>query len=161
MINVIKHAWKKFQPPQVYAEVLLDHIELSDSYLMLGLSLGWHNDTLEPIQVEEVHIRLYHEGTRQEPVLFYPQGHFAHLPGQKVIKKTVGAKSFVLPPGETHLAGIRFFTRTILVLADGTYPLEIHATVSNGTYVHEAQVKVTSRLKYRTSEPWIPQDSLV
>jgi hypothetical protein len=154
MFKAIKSLLKNFQDPKVYVDLSIDHIELAEDYLMLGLNFAWHNQTPNPITVREVQIKFFNQGRLDEPILFRPQGHFTRVPGQKVITKVIGAKSFLLPPGKSHEEGIRFFTRAILNLDEGTYPVEIHATVPGGTYVHRADVQITNRIKYRTSEAW-------
>jgi len=154
MIKTLKSLLKKFQDPKVYVDLSLDHIELAENYLMLGLNFDWHNGTANPITIREVQIKLFNKGRLEEPILFRSQGHFTRLPAQKVITKIVGAKSFLLPAGKSHQEGIRVFTRAILNLEERTYPVEIHATVADGTYVHRAEVQVTNRIKYRTSEAW-------
>jgi|SRR5580658_7655394 hypothetical protein len=161
MLKAISSLWQNLQGPKLYVDVALDHIELADEYLMLGIELDWHNQTPEEIKVREVKVRLFQKGRLEEPIKFYTQGHFERIPGQKkVIKKTVGVKSFVLPAGQYHLEGIRFFTRSIFDIEDGIYPADIHTIVQGGTYVHQADIQITSGLKYRTSEPWIATENL-
>jgi len=154
----IKSLWKKLQGPKIYIDVAVDHIEMAEDYLMLGLELEWHNQTANSLDVREVQLRLFRKGRQKESINFYFQGHFAHLPNQRVIKKIIGEKSFTIPGGKSHLESIRFFTREILDLEEGTHPVEIHAKVAEGTYVHQADLQIVRRFKYRTSEAWVPVD---
>lgn len=160
MIKAIKSIWQNLHRPKVYVDVSVDHVELAEGYLLLGLNLEWHNQTAEPIMVQEARLRLFEKGRKKEPIKFDFQGHFARIPGQRVIKKSVGEKSFRVPAGKSHQECIRFFTRDLLNLEEGNYPVEIHAVVPEGTYVHQAHVQITPRIKYRTSEAWIPEVSL-
>jgi hypothetical protein len=159
MIAALKNMCQVFKRPKVLIEVSVDHMELAEDYLILGLNLAWNNETAEPIKVEEAHLRLFHQGYRKEPLKLHPQGHFARVPGQKLIKKIVGAKSFQLPAQNSHLECIRFFTREVLDLPEGKYPVEILSTVPGGTYLHETDVLITKRAKYRTSEAWVENEN--
>lgn len=154
MIGPIKSLWQNLYRPKIYVDVTVDHIELAEDYLILGLNLDWHNQTADPMPVREVQIDLFHQGRQKEPAKFLFQGHFDRIPHQRVIKKSIGEKSFVVPAGKSHMEHIRFFNRTILNLEEKSYFVEIHAMVPDGTYVHQAHVPITNRIKYRTSEAW-------
>ncbi|HUB67134.1 MAG TPA: hypothetical protein VL981_06590 [Candidatus Methylacidiphilales bacterium] len=161
MLKAISSLWQNLQGPKLFVDVALDHIELADEYLMLGIELDWHNQTSEDIKVREVKVRFFQKSRLEEPVKFYTQGHFERIEGQRrQIRKTVGLKSFVLPAKQYHLEGIRLFTRSIFDIEDGMYPVDIHTIVAGGTYVHQADIQVTSAIKYRTSEPWIATENL-
>jgi len=159
MIATLKNFCGTFQRPKLYVEVSVDHVELADTYLMLGLNLAWHSKLTEPTPVQEVQIKLFNRGAKEELIWFDPQGHFTRIPGQRVIKKSVGAKSFVLPAGGFHVEHIRFFTRATLDLPEGKYPVDIHAKVDGGTYLHEADIHIIKRDKYRTTEAWTVEES--
>jgi hypothetical protein len=156
MIGPIKSLWQNLYRSKIYVDATVDHIELAADYLMLGLNLGWHNPTEDSLAVSEVQIKLFPKGGQKEPIQFQPQGHFARIPGQKVIKKINGVSSFIVPAGGTHLEYIRFLTRTVLNLEERAYPVEIHVMVPEGTYIHQTHVQITNRMKYRTSEAWTP-----
>lgn len=159
MINALKGLLGGFQKPRLDVAVSVDHVELADTYLIIGLNLCWHNLTSEPIAVKEVRVKLIPNGRNQEPIKFYAQGHFARIPFQSAIKKKVGAKGFKLPAGETRTEGTRFFTRAILDITPGTYLAEVQAIVAEGAFSNEVIVEITNRMKYRTSEAWMVEDT--
>ena len=154
MINVLKDLWQSRKTPKVFLEAAVDHVEVADDYLMLGLDIAWNNTTPEPLQVEEIQVTLFPKGRRKEGIRFYAQGHFSRIPGQRVIKKTVGARQFLVPNGVAHVENIRFMTRAILDLDPGEYPVEFQCSVLEGTFLHDATLTVTPRNRYRTTEAW-------
>ena len=156
MIKAIKSICQNLHRAKIYVDASVDHIEMAEDYLILGLNLEWHNHTAESIDVREVQVKLLPKDRKKEPLPFLFQGHFARIPHQRVIKKSVGEKSFIAVAGKSHMEHIRFFTRDILSLDEGTYAVEIHASVPGGTYVHEANIHVEARTRYRTSEAWSP-----
>jgi len=154
MISRVKNLWESFQKPKIYVDIGIDHIELAETYLIFGIFFDWHNTTPDAVKVENMHLKLFNQGRRKEPINLMVQGNFDRVPGERVITKSTGVKPFTLPAKGTHLVGVRFFTRSILDIDEGTYPVEIHAKVPGGTYLYEADLKVTTRVKYRTSEEW-------
>ena len=154
MINVLKDLWQARKAPKIFLEAAVDHVEVGEDYLMLGLDLAWHSTMPEPLQIEEIQVTLYPNGRRKDGIRFYAQGHFARLPHQKVIKKMPGARQFELPSNIAHIEHIRFMTRAILDLAPGTYEAEFQSTVLEGSFVHSANLAFTAKNRYRTSEAW-------
>ncbi len=154
MIKVLKDLWQSHKSPKVFLEAAVDHVEVAEDYLMLGLDIAWNNTMPEPLVVEEIQVTLFHNGRRKEGIRFYAQGHFSRIPGQRVIKKTVGARQFVVPNGVAHVENIRFMTRAVLDLAPGEYPVEFQSTVEAGTFLHDTKLTVTPRNRYRTTEAW-------
>jgi len=154
MIAPLKNVFQALRRPKLHVEASVDHVELAEAYLMLGLNLAWYAKMVDPLPVQEVQIKLFCKGAKEELIWLYPQGHFTRIPGQRVIRKTIGTKSFVLPAGGFHVEHIRFFTRSVLDLPEGMYPAEVHAQVPEGTYLHETNLLIKNRDKYRTSEAW-------
>jgi hypothetical protein len=154
MKSLVTNLWKKFQKPKLYIDVGIDHMELGETYLILGIYFDWHNKTEEPIAIEEIKIIIFPHGRREKPVHFEGQGRFERAIGHRGITRKHGQKPFVVQPGKAHLVGLRFITHTVNDLENRDYLMEIHAKVANGTYIHESQLKVTSRVKFRPTDEW-------
>ena len=116
----------------MHVDAATDHIELADTYFMLGLNIGWENQTESE---ETLLFKRYIFVFFPKDVITNPFGSIIRvilrLPGQKVISKTSGTKFFKLPAGESHVAGIRFYTRSRSNLEEGTYPVDVHTTVAS------------------------------
>jgi hypothetical protein len=137
----------------LHAELEIDHIELSEEHLILGLRLTWHNETLEPIEIREVMVNLFHEGKKKNPVSLIYNGRFVRIPYQKAITQIAGANSFHIEAGCTQVESLRFLTRDLLDIKDGSHPAELHTTVRDGTYLHNFDLKIVPELKHRIASP--------
>jgi hypothetical protein len=154
MISAIKSLLGYFNRPKFYVEVSLDHVEISDTYLIMGLNLDWLNRMEDSLSVEEVEIRLYMGGRKAKPIKLSAHGNFTRDKATKKLITTIGAKPFILPALDSHDEGARFFTRAILDIEAGKYPIDIFSTVPAGTYINSATIQVTVGKKYRTSGSW-------
>ena len=135
------------------AEMELDHVELSSDSLILGLQLTWKNATEAPVEIHEVAVSLFHQGKTVMPLPLAYNGRFVRIPYQKTVTKIAGVRSFHIDAGVSHTENLRFLTREILDLKEGAYPIELHTTVNDGTYLHSFDLKVANTLKNRIAGP--------
>lgn len=149
MIKTIASLLAKRRTLQV--ELELDHIELSADSLIVGLQLTWKNATDMPVEIREVSLNLFHQGKTGTPLPLAYNGRFVRIPYQKTVTKIAGLNSIQIHAGNSHIESLRFLTREILDLRDGTYPVELHTTVEEGIYLHSFDLKVTTELKNRIS----------
>jgi hypothetical protein len=154
MINVLKELWPLRRSPKVFLEIALDHVEIGQDFLILGLELAWLNTTPEPMHAEEIQVLLYPKHRRGQEVHFYFHGHFSRIPLQRTIQKLSGSRQFVIPSEEPHVERLRFMTRAILDLPPGEYPMQIETKVNGGTLLHDDILTVVPRSRYRTTEGW-------
>ena len=154
MIGVLKNLWQAHRGPKLFLELSVDHVEIGDDHLTLGLNLAWKNEFPDPIEVSDVQIAVFLQGRKKEGVRFYAQGHFVRLPTERVIKKINGIKTFKVPATQSHVEYLRLMSRAVLDIPEGIYPAEVHCSVSGGTYVHVAELPIDNKLKYRTTESW-------
>jgi hypothetical protein len=147
MFKAVANLLKK--PETLHAEIGLDHVEICQENLILGLQLAWFNHTPAPLEIREVVIQLYHEGKNKAPIPLIYNGRFVRIPFQKGITKINGATSFYLKPGSHLVESLRFLSRDIHDLADGTYHGELHSFVAEGAYLHDFSMKVVPQLKSR------------
>ena len=133
------------------AELELDHLELSSDSLIVGLQITWKNATEIPIEIHEVMLGLFHAGRAAPPLSLAYNGRFVRIPYQKTVTKIAGVSSFRVDAGESHVENLRFLTREILDLKEGTYSVELHTTVDDGTYLHTFDLKIVDKLKCRLS----------
>jgi len=135
--------------------VTLEHVELSEKHLVLGLGIDWYNPTHDPIPIKEIQVRVYLDGWSKEPLRFYPLERFARVDNQRAIQKKP-VRAFTLPPKETHTQQIRFLSQKILDIPPGKYRLEVHLKdTSDLSYMNQTNIEVLSKSKYRRSEEWV------
>ena len=147
------HNWRANREIDLGATV--DHIELGDAHLTLGLNLAWHNKTHAPIEITDIQLRLYMSKFDDHPVRLYPNGRFAKIPGQKMFNKLPNVGSFVLEPDATHVEHLRFLTRAMLEIKEGNYRVEVLLHDARGlSYKQQATVALETKLKYRVSQEW-------
>ena len=137
-----------------------DHVELSSTRLVMGLQIGWINETDNPIPIKTIKMRLYLRGTKNEPLRFYPLERFARVVGEQSLQKTP-VFAFTLPPKEIHAEQIRFLSPGVLDIPAGNYTVEIQITdTSNTSYTNRTTLQVESKIKYRQSEEWLESGHL-
>ena len=131
-----------------------DHVELTSTHLVMGLQIGWHNRTDNPIPIHEIQVRMYLHGSNKEPLRFYPLERFMRVPAKRAFQKTpVGP--FTLPPKEIHVEQIRFISQEVLDIPAGKYTVEVQITdVSDTSYTSRATIDLANKIKYRRSEEW-------
>lgn len=131
-----------------------DHVELTDTHLVMGLNLDWCNQTEDPIPVKEIQVMVYMHGKGEAPLRFYPLERFARVPTQKVLKKTP-VRPFTLSPQEIHTEHLRFISQEVLNIAPGNYTVDVHLIdTSETSYTNRTKIHLESRIKYRRSEEW-------
>lgn len=131
-----------------------DHVELTPTHLVMGLLIGWHNGTDNPISIQEIQVRVDMRGRNDEPLRFYPLECFARVIGRRAIQKTP-IKPFTLPVNETHTEQIRFISQEVLDIPPGNYTVEIQIQdTSETSYTNQTKIQVPSKIKYRRSEEW-------
>jgi hypothetical protein len=132
----------------------VDHVELSETHLVLGLGIDWHNRTDDPMPIKEVQIRVYVEGRHKEPLRFYPLERFARVMALRALEKKP-VRPFVLPPDEIHTEQIRFISQAIIDIPPGSYVVEVETKdSSDAVYINKSKIHLESKLKYRRSEEW-------
>jgi hypothetical protein len=140
------------RPSSLYADVELDHIELTGERLILGAKIKWINTTPETLEIRGVKIHLFDGEKRETPVRLHYYDRFVRIPYQKAVGKIAYATSFHVGSGATQTQSLRFLTHEISDLNAGTYAAELHSIVPQGTYVHEFELKVVPEFKYNTSK---------
>jgi hypothetical protein len=131
-----------------------DHVELTATHLVMGLQIGWHNRTDNPIPIKEIQMRVAMRGRSEEPLRFYPLERFVRIPTQRALQKTP-VRPFVLPSHETYTEQIRFISQEVLDIPPGNYTVEVQITDTSDTrYSSQTKIQVPSKIKYRRSEEW-------
>jgi hypothetical protein len=134
--------------------VTVDHVELSNTHLVLGLKLDWHNQTDAPIRIQDVGVMVYLNGRNKEPLRFFPLERFARGLTKREIQKTA-IRPFTLPPDEIHTEQIRFISQEVRDIPPGNYGMDVQLTdTENTSYSNRVKFPVESRVKYRHSEEW-------
>jgi hypothetical protein len=131
-----------------------DHVELSDQHLVVGLHLGWQNNTDVAIPVRGLQVMAYLEGRKREPLCLFPLERFSRPADRRAILKSP-LEPFDLPPHEVHIEDVRFISKDVLDLPAGTYPIDIQIADTNDVcYTSHAKIHVVSAIKHRHSEEW-------
>jgi len=131
-----------------------EHVELSDTHLIIGLVIAWRNRSDEPIPVKEIQVWIQLHRLSKEPLRLYPLERFMRLPGQRSLQKNP-VRPFTLPPGEVYTEQIRFISQEVLNLEPGPYAIEIRLTdTRDRTEAEQITIHVPSKIKYRRSEEW-------
>ena len=131
----------------LHAEMGLDHLELSNDSLIMGMQVAWYNRTSAPIHLQQVVLYLYNQGKKEAPLELSYNSRFVRIPFQKAITKIAGSNSFYIGPGASQVECLRFMTRTIRDLPIGTYQAELHSVVEEGSYIHDFAIKIAPELK--------------
>ncbi len=137
------------KPRSLFADVELDHIELTGERLILGAKIKWSNTTPEALEIRGVEIHLFHGGKKETPVHLRYYDRFVRIPYQKAVGKIAYASSFHVGSNATQTQSLRFLTCEIRDLNAGIYAAELHSTVAEGTYVHEFDLRVAPQIIFR------------
>jgi hypothetical protein len=146
MIKVITSFLKK--PSSLYAEVKLDHVELSTDHLIIGAKITWENTTPEPVTIQNMAINLFRRGNKEPFLHLIYNSRFLRLPYQKRVDTIARLNSFPINAGSKRLESLRFIARDVTDLNLGSYSAEFHSTVSEGTYIHDFDLEVIPEIKY-------------
>ncbi len=130
------------KPRTLHADLEIDHLELTDDRVLLGLQVTWRNDILKPVELREVFLTLVEKNSKEASVQFTYLERFARIPYQKAITKIAGANSFLIQAGSTRTEHLRFMSREIQDLKEGKYVVELHSVVTDGTYLHTFNLKI-------------------
>jgi hypothetical protein len=136
------------------AEAKIDHVELTETHLVLGITIAWNNQTDSPIPVKEIQVALYLHKRSKEPLRFYPLERFVRVPPHRGFEKAP-LRPFTLSSKETHTEYIRFLSQEVLDIEPGDYTIDIQLKdTSEVSYSSRVMVHVEGKVKYRRSEEW-------
>ena len=139
---------------QVSMSAKLDHVELSEAHLVLGLEIDWGNKTNEPIPIKEIKVKIHLDGRGGEPLRFYPLDRFGRVLNKARILK-MPVRPLTLPAGEVHTEHLRFISQEVVDIPVGGYAVDIELTdTSNNSYASRTKIRVENGIKYRRSEEW-------
>lgn len=132
----------------------VDHVELSATYLVLGLKIDWCNETNNPIPIKEIHLTVYMGGWGEEPLRFDPLERFERVLTHWGVQKTP-VRPFTLTPHEIYTEQIRFISRQVLDIGPGSYAADIQLTDTGETsYINRIEIRVQSEVKHHRKEEW-------
>ncbi len=144
--------WRLNRRVHVLAKV--DHVEIGASHLVLGLNVGWHNTTTDPIAIIEIQVMLYRRNDEELLLHLLPLERFARVIGVRAIDRTP-LSQFDLPPKETHTENIRFISHARFDIPPGTYIVDIQVRDTNhNSYTRRTKIDIENKMKYRLSEEW-------
>jgi hypothetical protein len=132
-----------------------DHVELTDTHLILGLKIAWSNQTNDDIPVKDIQVRLYLHRRDKLPLRFHPLERFEREFGSRAFQKTpVGP--FTLPANEIHIEELRFICQEIYDIQVGNYMIEVQIKdTRDASYTSRAIIQLQSKNKFRRSEEWV------
>jgi hypothetical protein len=134
---------------------LVDHVELSDKHLVIGLHIEWQNYTEFSISVKGIQILAYLHGPKKEPLSLYPLERFSRNAVQKKVIVKTPLEPFFLPMQEPHSEHIRFISQEVFDVEPGTYTVDIQVEdTSDVTHTCRTKVRVAHEMKYRRTEEW-------
>ncbi len=153
MFSKIKALFGVVKDPTLDVTADVDHVEVGNGFIILAMRVTWHNETSEPILIKGAQVKMFNSHKELEATFNYG-GIFKRAPDQKAIDKLPRVESFDVRPERRVSACLRFFTRDINALPDGTYAGGFYSIVAEGAYAHKVQLIINSRNKYRTVEGW-------
>lgn len=132
-----------------------DHVELTDTHLVLGLKIAWSNQTNDDIQVKDIRVGLFLNRRDKHPLRFYPLERFEREFGSRAFEKTpVGP--FTLPANEIHTEEMRFICQEIQDLPVGAYMVEVQVIdTSETSHSGRSIIELQGKIKYRRSVEWV------
>jgi len=141
--------------PKLTLVATADHVELTDSHLILGLKLAWSNQTNQDISVKEIRVGLFLHRRDKDPLRFYPLERFEREFGSRAFEKTP-VSPFTLPANGIHTEELRFICQEIVDLPVGGYMVEVQVMDTNdASYSSRAIIELQGKIKYRRSVEWV------
>lgn len=135
--------------------VAVDHVELTDTHLIIGFKMEWGNRTDDAIAIKDIQVQVFLHGRDREPLQFYPLERFARIIGQRAIQKTP-ISAFTVPAGEVHVEQLRFISQEILDIPAGKYTMDVQVEdAGDNHHTNRALIELQSKTKYRRSEEWV------